>query len=71
MIVDFQEEQLQANTIEQSILYVDNLKPMAFVYTVGKDVQVNPGGALEDRKEGIQFSGYRAISIPPYLKNES
>ena len=50
MSAAFQEAQLQANTIEESILHLDTLHPISFVSSLGKYVQVNLDDATEDRK---------------------
>ena len=55
MSAAFQESKYQANKIEESILYVDNLHPMEFVSAWGKYVKVNPDDSLEHRKEVISF----------------
>ena len=51
----FQEAQFQSNTIENSLLYMDNLQPMEFFSSGVKYVQVNPDDALEVRKVSISF----------------
>ena len=51
--------QLKANTIEDGILYVDNLQPMALVPKRKEKIQVNPDDALEDMKEVIYFFGFQ------------
>ena len=45
-----QKAQLQTIEIEEGILCVENLHPIIFVSSGGKDVQVNLDGVLEDRK---------------------
>ena len=46
MSAAFQEAQLQAKNIEDSILYVDDLHPIVFFSVGVKDVQVNPDYGL-------------------------
>ena len=55
MIALFQEAQLKSNTIEEVILYINNLQPTALVSAGGKDVQVNPYYDLDDSKEDFSF----------------
>ena len=59
MSATFQEAQLQANTIDESILYLDNLHTMSYVSSGGKDTQVNPDNSFEYSKEGISFFNFQ------------
>ena len=43
----FQEAQFQANIIEDNIIYMDNLHPMEFVSSRGKDTQFNLNNAFK------------------------
>ena len=63
MSASFQEAQFQANTIEESILYVDNVQRMEFVSAWEQDSQVNPDDSLEDRNDSIYFFRFQSNLI--------
>ena len=63
MSASFQEAQFQANTIEESILFVDNVQQMEFVSVWDQDSQVNPDDSLEDTNESIYFFRFQSNII--------
>ena len=63
MSASFQEAQFQANTIEDSNLYVDNIQRMEFVSEWEQDSQVNPDNSLEDRNDSFYFFRFQSNLI--------
>ena len=63
MSASFQESQFQANTIEDSILYVENVQRMEFVSAWEQYSQVNPDDSLEDRNDSIYFFRFQSNLI--------
>ena len=63
MSASFQEAQFQANTIEESILYVDNVHQMEFISAWEQDSQVSPDDSLEDSNDSIYFFRFQSNLI--------